>query len=128
METIREWHLARGFTDCGYHWVIYPTGDTKPGRPENEQGSHVKGANEGNIGICLNGRDKFTTAQFDALRVLLDRLFAEYDIPAGNLFCHYQFPSAVAQGKTCPSIKAYDLHSWYFGEDEAAIKKYLLNS
>lgn len=127
VDEIRAWHLARGFSDIGYHWVIYPDGACAPGRSETEAGAHVKGANQGNIGICLNGRDKFTSAQFVALDALIRRIFKQYNIVPANLFCHYQFPSAVSQGKSCPNIKAYDLHTWYFEEDQSAIKRYLLD-
>lgn len=126
VDEIRKWHVARGFSDVGYHWVVYPDGTLDPGRPESLIGAHVKGANQGNLGICLNGRDKFTRAQFETLDKLLRRIFRQHDILASNLFCHYQFASAVAQGKTCPNIKVYDLHTWYFEEDWAAIKKHLI--
>lgn len=123
---IRKWHLARGFHDIGYHFVIYPDGALGKGRRVDEMGAHVLGDNEGNLGICLDGRDRFTREQFAALRTLLQDLFSRFDILPAELHCHYEFPSAKAQGKSCPNMKIEDLSRWYFEQDESAIDKYIL--
>jgi hypothetical protein len=119
---IRKWHLARGFDDIGYHMVIQPSGEVGRGRSLTVRGAHVKGHNEGNIGICLIGRDKFTTAQFKALRYKLDSLMLIYPISFSNIFCHYQFDP----NKTCPNININDLLTWYITKDEAIISSYIL--
>ncbi len=123
---IRTWHLARGFSDVGYHLVIQPDGEIQPGRALNEIGAHVENHNsEGfgvNIGICLIGRDKFTEAQFIALRTRLDTLFLCFDtIPKWAIFCHNQWDTAQKQGKQCPNIQINKLLRWYFTGDEKAI-------
>ncbi len=90
------WHKQRGFREIGYHYVIL-NGKIKPdiylesldgaieiGRwwtprkemEQNEIGAHVRGYNNGNIGICLIGRGDFTTRQFMALKNLVDDLLA----------------------------------------------------
>ena len=52
---IRRWHLALGWKDIGYHWIIDRDGQIAPGRPETVMGSHVRGHNERSLGICLIG-------------------------------------------------------------------------
>lgn len=123
---IRQWHLARGWKDIGYHMVILPSGEVQNGRPLNEEGAHVEGHNEGNIGICLNGRDHFTKAQFAALRYKIDSLLLTFDIKKNDIYCHYQFDSAIRQGKTCPNMEINRLLLWYAEKDERYIAPYLL--
>lgn len=55
IDKIREWHLARGFRDVGYHFVISQDGYVEQGRNLNEQGAHARGRNRTHIGICLTG-------------------------------------------------------------------------
>lgn len=38
VEQIRQWHLAQGFSDIGYHYVISRDGTVHPGRPESVVG------------------------------------------------------------------------------------------
>lgn len=128
---IRRWHTdpppkGRGWSDIGYHFVVGVDGSTNAGRPILKTGAHVEGDNEGNVGICLPGKDRFTLAQFRGLRILLDYLCKDWEIPREKVFCHYQFPTAIAQGKTCPNMKIEDIRSWYFDGNESAISKYLL--
>lgn len=52
---IRSWHKARGFTDIGYHYVIYRDGRVMLGRPVGQVGAHVEGHNTGSIGISYVG-------------------------------------------------------------------------
>lgn len=55
VDTIRQWHLARGWKDIGYHYVIYRDGTIVKGRDVDVIGSHVKGHNHDTIGICYIG-------------------------------------------------------------------------
>lgn len=64
VEEIREWHVEKGWSDIGYHYVIRRNGTLEAGRPLELQGSHVYGENSDSIGICLVGG---TTASGDAL-------------------------------------------------------------
>ena len=52
---IREWHMAKGWTDIGYHWVIRRSGLLEIGRNLREVGAHVTGFNVMSVGICLVG-------------------------------------------------------------------------
>lgn len=115
-----------GFKDIGYHLVIQPSGDTETGRALNVRGAHVRGANSGNIGIALVGTDKFTKKQFVSLRYRYESLRLTYDIKPYNVWCHYEFKSAIKQGKTCPNIDTKRLQYWLNNFDENAISEYFL--
>ena len=52
---IRSWHLARGWSDIGYHYVIGIDGTVESGRCISKQGAHTKGHNKDSIGICYIG-------------------------------------------------------------------------
>ena len=58
----------------GYHFVIETDGSIKSGRGIEEIGAHVQGSNAKSIGICMIGTDKFTQAQWIALRECLINL------------------------------------------------------
>lgn len=85
---IRRWHLERGWSDIGYHYLIDRDGKVGDGRPVEKVGAHVKGHNTGTIGVCLIGghgaakddefSDHFTQAQDKALRKLITKLRREY--------------------------------------------------
>ena len=63
---IRRWHLAQGWRDIGYHWIIGRDGTVLPGRAESELGAHVIDRNNGTIGICLiGGHDAAATDRFE---------------------------------------------------------------
>jgi len=48
----------RGFSDCGYHYIIDSGGTVHHMRPVNKAGAHCKGQNKDSIGICyIGGRD-----------------------------------------------------------------------
>ena len=69
--TIRRWHLKRGFSDIGYHFVIGKNGKLESGRPLTKTGEHVKGKNRRNVGVCLTGnfqKHHPTKKQFSTLR------------------------------------------------------------
>ncbi len=58
----RIWHLhtdpvpvGRGWSDIGYHRLVWSDGHDEPGRPEGTEGAHCKGYNPGSLGISLVG-------------------------------------------------------------------------
>lgn len=100
-ETMRA-RLNRHLAHVGYHYVIYLDGTIHQGRAEDEIGAHCQGENQTSIGVCLIGKDKFTREQWVALSWLVQT--------KGLAVCgHYEFPSAQAQGKTCPN---FDVQEW----------------
>ena len=106
VEQIRQWHLARGFSDIGYHLVIYRDGSIHKGRPIEQVGAHTTGQNAHSIGICLIGgcaadgktpKDTRTEAQRAALIKLVGELKASY--PSASVHGHNEFAA-----KACPSF------------------------
>lgn len=109
-EQIRQWHLARGFNDIGYHFVITLDGTIHVGRRLDKPGAHCVGHNRVSVGVCYVGgcdskmrpADTRTPEQRRALRTLV------------ALLLHY-FPDATVHGhrefaaKACPSFDISEL-------------------
>lgn len=105
---IKQWHLQRGFSDIGYHYVIYRDGSVHTGRPESVSGAHCTGHNTISIGVCYIGgcatngttpKDTRTPAQKVALVKLLKELKAKY--PKATVHSHKDYAN-----KACPSFDA----------------------
>ena len=81
IETIKSWHLERGFTDVGYHFFIQKDGTLEYGRDSEKTPAAQKGHNLNTLAICMHGlkEEKFTTAQFDTLRKLAQQIEHNYD-------------------------------------------------
>lgn len=94
---IREWHLARGWKDIGYHWFIGFSGLVEMGRAESVVGAHCEGKNARSVGVCLAGLEEgeFTPEQWRALAGVLAGLKRRY--PKAELVGHNEFSS-----KLCP--------------------------
>lgn len=111
VDQIRQWHLARGFSDIGYHYVVYRDGSVHTGRPEAMVGAHCTGQNSCSIGVCYVGgevadgshrpKDTRTPAQKRSLHELVAMLQSKY--PHATLHCHYEFAN-----KYCPSFQLAD--------------------
>lgn len=107
VNTIRGWHIAQGWKDIGYHWVVLLDGSIQPGRPESQVGSHVAGHNSGTMGVVYVGgvasdgktpKDTRTPAQKAALLALCRSLIQRY--PAiRKVTGHNQYAA-----KACPSF------------------------
>lgn len=80
IRTIKEWHLARGFKNVGYHFFIRKSGKIEAGRPLEQVPAAQEGHNTGSIAICLHGleKHKFTDEQFDTLNALSDEIQQVY--------------------------------------------------
>ncbi|WP_237673814.1 N-acetylmuramoyl-L-alanine amidase [Vreelandella profundi] len=114
VDEIRQWHLARGWRDVGYHYVIRRDGTLERGRPESQTGAHVGGYNTGNIGVCMAGgvkddgvtpEDNFTAAQWSALDALLTELHERY--PKALIMGHNGFPGHESRGCPCFDWRTY---------------------
>ena len=98
---IKSWHLQRGFTDIGYHYVIRRSGVVERGRGDDEIGAHVKGHNSDSIGICWVGRKDISPEQLKSLKALVKGLCFKYNLdPTEHVLGHYELDS----GKTCPNL------------------------
>ena len=114
-DEIRRWHLANGWSDIGYHWLIDRDGAILAGRAETVIGAHVSGRNNGTIGICLIGghgsaaSDRFErhyTAQQDAsLRALIHAVSMRTQIQ--RVSAHHDYAN-----KACPG---FNLSQWLKG-------------
>jgi len=114
VETMRQWHLKRGWSDIGYHFVIYLDGSIHKGRPIEKVGAHTSGQNTGSIGICYVGgvekdgktpKDTMTDLQETAMVNLIKALREEY----GDMTLHGHNEFAA---KACPSFKVYEKYDW----------------
>ena len=108
VDTIRQLHIQRGFSDIGYHYVIYRDGSIHIGRDESIIGAHCTGHNTNSIGVCYIGgcasdgktpKDTRTTEQKQSLVKLLKELKTKY--PQASIHGHRDFSS-----KACPSFDA----------------------
>ena len=106
VEQIRQWHIARNFSDVGYHFIIYRDGTVHRGRPVEKIGAHTTGYNAHSIGICYIGgcaadgntpKNTLTKAQRIALIRLLKELRVTY--PMATIHGHNEFAN-----KACPSF------------------------
>jgi len=124
-ETLEEWHLSRGFSSIGYHFVITRAGDLQLGRPLEDIGAHVQGFNANSVGVCMiggldaNGHelvhapDQFTPAQWRTAKTLVAFLRSVY--PAARVCGHRDLsPDTNRDGrieqrewlKSCPGFDA----------------------
>jgi N-acetylmuramoyl-L-alanine amidase len=107
VEDVRQWHKARGWSDIGYHIMIYLDGTVHEGRPIERSGAHCKGQNRNSIGIAyvggvdkaMNPKDTRTECQKEALYNILEHYKTKY--PKVEIFGHRDFSS-----KACPSFDA----------------------
>lgn len=125
VEDIRAWHKQRGFSDIGYHFVIYLDGSIHNGRDVNIIGAHCSNHNAHSIGICYIGgaegevkngkivlktdekgnhitKDTRTEKQKESLLFLLKELRKQY--PNAKIYGHHDFD----KGKSCPAFDAKD--------------------
>ncbi len=130
--TIRRWHLAKGWRDIGYHFVIRLDGSIERGRPENVPGSHVAGFNTGSIALVYIGgldaqgqpADTRTPAQLEAMERLVRELSQAY--PDAEILGHRDVsPDRDGDGKVerhewlkaCP---CFDVRAWWSGHNSTS--------
>ncbi len=102
IEIIRNGHRSKGWGDIGYHYVVDRGGRVWEGRELRWQGAHVKGCNEGNIGVCnLGNFDEQSPSdeQLEALEKLLTCLMDKHSVPVSRVRTHKEWPSAAT---ACP--------------------------
>ena len=115
VEQIRDWHVkGRGWSDIGYHYVVYLDGSVHEGRPIEKTGAHTIGQNQNSIGICyVGGMNKEYTKAKDTRtpeqKVALEQLLLDLK----STYC-----DAVVHGhrdfanKACPSFDATTEYKW----------------
>lgn len=117
IDLIRHWHVnENGWADIAYAYYIDQNGELHLGRDldndgnvEDEIGAHARGFNRNSIGICLEGRNEFTSAQFDTLRELISDITSRHGINRKNIIGHCDLDSS----KTCPGFNVQQkLKEW----------------
>jgi N-acetylmuramoyl-L-alanine amidase len=91
------------FRHIGYHRVIHLSGEVVTGRYLVERGAHVQNHNARTVGICMIGADKFSRAQWAALKNLVTWLRANLVLPF--VVGHRD----LNDGRTCPG---FDVETW----------------
>lgn len=126
---IREWHIAKGWSDIGYSLVVRRNGLLEAGRHVDDVGAHVAGFNSSSVGLCLvgglypNGTEAdddfdglYTKEQASALKNVL--LFYRGLYPSAEILGHRDLsPDKDMDGKiekhewlkTCPG---FDVRAW----------------
>ena len=80
---IHNWHLANGWSGCGYHYFINKKGEIFKGRPDDTIGAHAKGYNATSLGLCFEGDFESeipSQVQIDAGLQLIEYLKKKYNI------------------------------------------------
>lgn len=114
LKDFRDLHVkVNGWSDIGYHYVIFEDGRVEPGRPISKAGAHCKrgGHNAHSIGIAYVGglsttgicADTRTPAQKSAMLKLITNLIKLYRC---DVYGHRDFD----KGKECP---CFDAHKEY---------------
>ena len=109
VEAIRKYHIKeRGFSDIGYHYVVYLDGSVHEGRNVDYSGAHCLGHNSNSIGVVYVGgvakdgktpKDTRTKEQKEGLLWLLKALKDVY--PKATIHGHREYAN-----KACPSFDA----------------------
>ena len=101
---LHKMHLEFGWDGVGYHKIINRSGKVENGRPEYWIGAHVKGKNDISLGVCLIGRNQFTTKQYSSLEKILRKWKFLY--PEAKIVGHRDTGNT---NKTCPN---FDVKTW----------------
>ncbi len=107
IDDIRAAHLARGFIDIGYHYLIRRDGTVVPGRPEHQEGAHARGLNRHSLGVCCLGNFEETEPdprQIVSLTKLVVELAQRYSVPPHRIIGHRDVMklSSSATVTVCP--------------------------
>ena len=107
-EEIHSWHLANGWSGCGYHFLIQKDGTVWECRPRQYTGAHAEGFNSESIGINVAGdfvNFEPEKAQIDSLVELLAILCSAYDLePTGDTIIGHRDLMSTA----CPGDNLYN--------------------
>jgi N-acetyl-anhydromuramyl-L-alanine amidase AmpD len=110
--SIRKFHMApkpagNGWRDIGYHFVIRKDGRVEQGRPLDQTGAHLEGAND-TWGVCISGdgdSEPWTPAQLEAFLDLAEVLCKQQGWSADRVVGHREGPAkfgARPTSKRCP--------------------------
>ena len=115
--SMRESHLARGFSDIAQHFTVFPDGLIVTGRSLEKNPAGIVGANKGavcieNFGNFDKGHDKMTAEQADAIITLIAVLCKVFGLESETAITYHAWWTAKGQAlgdyhpaksaKTCP--------------------------
>ncbi|MEA5009142.1 N-acetylmuramoyl-L-alanine amidase [Clostridium tyrobutyricum] len=103
IEDIHNWHLANGWSGCGYHYLVRKNGMIYTGRNEKAVGAHCIKYNTVSIGICCEGNfntDGMGSAQYSALIDLIKSTLNRYGI--SKIHGHGELNSTDCPGNKFP--------------------------
>lgn len=116
--SIRKFHVTKddpktkaiegnGWRDIGYHWVIRKDGRVEQGRPLDQFGAHLEGAND-TWGVCIAGdgdSEPWTPEQWESFLTLAETICREQGWGADRVIGHREGPAkfgAKPTAKRCP--------------------------
>lgn len=116
---IRNYHLAKGWIDIGYHFIVEKVGEyyeVIQGRDVHDKGAHCieENMNSNGIGICLVGdfdKEKPPSAAIEKLIRLCRSLCETHGIPVANILGHREvglmagYDWQKSQYKSCPGAQ-----------------------
>lgn len=109
MEKIEEWHIERGFSEVGYHYVIQAGGFVRLGRKLSRVGAHCKGHNSDSIGVCVVGSfengEPVPGKQWVALVSIVSDLMRQYDLSVRDVYGHKELGSTLCPGFDPQSLR-----------------------
>jgi len=80
VEVIRKWHMDKGWSDIGYHFLIHKNGKISNGRNIENSPAAQHGHNRHTIAICLHGlrKENFSPKQYESLKQLCSKINKVY--------------------------------------------------
>ena len=114
-EKFEEWHLAKGWDDIGYHWIVEKIGGryhSIQGRPMYMQGSHSKGMNSSAVGVVFAGNfqeSHMPTQQLEEGADLIAGLCHALRINTGQIVSHRDFRQTKCPGEMFPIARLREL-------------------
>jgi len=103
VDTVRRWHLARGFSDIGYHFLVDKAGRIMSGRSLEEKPAAQKGHNTGTIAIMAHGLTSFPGPMLNAVAGLCSSINTAY---GGRITFHGH---CEVSAKACPVFNYHSL-------------------
>ena len=113
VKQIDKWNRDRGWSEIGYHYVLYADGTIATGRDIRKKGAHVKGHNHDSVGVAYVGgldknktpKDTMTMQQEMAFLHLVNSLRVVFG--AMSVHGHNEYSS-----KACPSFDVQEKYKF----------------
>lgn len=102
IEGIWAGHIARGYGDLAYHFVVDYAGRVWEGRPLSYEGAHVSGENKANIGVMLLGnfeKQAPSPRQLSGCTTLVQGLRRQYGIKQHRVYGHRDIGASDCPGR-----------------------------